>query len=320
MIPTPFGVAVGILGILLLLFASIPTMFSFVLLCSLMGGTAALSLPALGGSTIPPAQFALAFFMLRYILPGSAQGHLVREGIRANLPLLLYALYGVAIAYVGPRLFAGRMDVVPMRSTSTLMYGMTPLEPSSQNITTPVYMIGTLICAIGAYVACRDPRGARTMGFTAVAIAVCHMFFGISGVILKGTPYDDFLALFRNAGYAQLDQRVGSIVRMAGIFPEPSAFAAYGFGWFIFLFECWYRDFHPRLTGWIALALLLTLLASTSSTAYVGIGAYMLIFVVRTLFFMSEVPSRKVLLIFAALLIASVVVSMTLIAKPSLVE
>lgn len=320
MIPTVFGGIVGVVGIVLLLFCSIPTMFSFVLLCSLMGGSAALSLPALGGSTIPPAQFALCFFMLRYILPGSAQGHLVREGIRANLPMLLYVVYGVTVAYVGPRLFAGRIDVVPMRSTSELMYGMSPLEPSSQNITTPVYLVGTLISAIGAYVACRDPRGARTMGFTAIAIALIHMFFGISGVILKGTPYDDFLSLFRNAGYAQLDQKVGSIVRMNGIFPEPSAYAAYGFGWFVFLFECWYRDFYPRVTGWIAIALLLTLLATTSSTAYVGIGAYTLIFLVRTLFFMSEVPGRKVLLIFAGLLIASIAVSATLIAKPSLVE
>jgi hypothetical protein len=320
MIPTAFGIAIAVIGILLLLYASIPAMFCFVLLCSLMGGTAALSLPALGGSSIPPAQFALAFFVLRYLLPGSSQGHIVREGIRANLSLLLYVIYGIAIAYVGPRLFADRLDVVPMRYTGHLIYGTTPLEPTSQNITTPVYLVGTLIGAIGAYVACRDPRGAKTMGYTAVAIALIHMFFGISGVVLKGTPYDDFLGLFRNANYAQLDQRVGSVVRMSGIFPEPSAFSAYGFGWFVFLFECWYRDFKPKLTGWVAAALLLTLLATTSSTAYVGIAAYALLFFLRTICFISDVPSRKVVLIFAGMLISSIVISAILISKPSLVE
>jgi hypothetical protein len=320
MIPTPFGIAIGIIGILLLLYCSIPAMFCFVLLCSLMGGTAALSLPALGDSSIPPAQFALAFFVLRYLLPGSSQGHVVREAVRANLSLLLYVIYGLAIAYVGPRLFADRLDVVPMRYSGNLMFGTTPLQPTSQNITTPVYLVGTFICAVGSYVACRDPRGAKAMGYTAIAIALIHMFFGISGVLLKGTPYEDFLSLFRNGNYAQLDQRVGSVVRMNGIFPEPSAFAAYGFGWFVFLFECWYRDFHPKLTGWVALALLLTLMATTSSTAYVGIAAYAVIFFLRTLCFISDVRSRKVLLIFAGLLVSAIVISAVLIAWPSLIE
>jgi hypothetical protein len=320
MIPTVFGIVVAIIGLFLLLRAKVPAMYSFVLICSLMGGSAALQLPALGGSSIPPVQFALGFLVLRLLLPGSGAGELVADGIRANGLLIAYALYGVTLAFVGPRIFADQIMVVPMRNTATYMFAVFKLGPSSQNITASVYMLGTMMLAIASFAACRHEGGSRMLVKTGIAVSCLHMFFGISGVAFAGTPWSDVLDFFRNGSYAMLDQRIGGIVRMNGIHPEPSSFAGFGFVWFLFMTECWYRGVMPKVTGWVAFCMGLTLAASTSSTAYLGLGAYLMILMLRVVFVPDGVSSEKLIRLGFMALSLAVVVSLVFLLNPGLVS
>ena len=319
MIPTLIGIVVALIGLLLLVRASIETMYSFVILCSLMGGSAALQMPALGGSSVPPVQFALGFLLLRLLLPGSGAGDLVKQGVQVNVLLVAYVLYGVMLAFVGPRIFADEIMVVPMRNTARYMFAVFKLQPSSQNITASVYMLGTMMLAIASFAVCRSRNGGATLVGTGVVVSCFHIFFGITSVVLAGTAWADVLNFFRNGSYMMLDQRIGTIVRMNGIHPEPSSFAGYGFIWFLFMAECWYRGIRPRLTGGVALAMALTLAASTSSTAYLGLGAYLLIMALRVIFVPEGVRSARLVRLAVVGLAFAIIISFAFLLQPTLV-
>lgn len=290
MVPTIFGVLLIAVGIALLMRGSVVAMFVVVIVSSLLGGSAAFILPALGGSSVPPVNIALLLLVMRIALPGSGQGDLVGAALRENLPLAVFVLYGFIMAFVGPRLFAGVIDVAPMRQGNGPLFATLALAPTSQNITTAVYMVGTLLCAVGAYVACRDPRGLRALVGAGVFTAWAHVVFGVMSIAGKGGVAGAILTFFRNANYAQLDEEVGGFLRISGIQPEPSSFAIFGLVWFVFMFECWSLKVRPRRTGPIALALLLILIASTSSSAYVGLAGYG---AVRLLFVLARGGTRR---------------------------
>lgn len=292
----------------LFLTGSVLAMFSLLLLCSLMGGSAALILPALGGASIQPVQFVLPFMITRLILGHRRELGAITAAINANVALIAFVAYGAAVAIVGPRLFAGQMRVPPLRSrSSTYLFDTAPLVHSSQNITTTVYLVGTLIVAICAYATCTRANGARVLVRTGIAIAWIHVFLGVTDLLFGKTGYGMLLGAFRNATYAQLDQSYGNFIRIKGIFPEASAYAAFAFFWFIFLFECWFRRVLPRSTGPAAAALGLILLFSTSGTAYVGLAGYGAIFALRTLVAPQGMTAGRMLLLAGSLLLAFII-------------
>ena len=320
MIPTYIGVIISAIGLLLLWRGSVLAMFGFTIFCGLFGGAAAVSLPALGGSSVPPVTFCLGFLVLRLLLPGSGHGALIKQGIQANLFLLVFVIFGIAMAYAGPRLFGTEVKVVPMRSSDAKIYATYPLAFTSQNITASVYLAGTFCCAMCAFAACRLTASAATLVNAAIAVVSLHMFFGITSVLFAHTAYSLFLDLFRNGSYDMLDQSIGGFVRMGGIMPEPSAFAGYGFTWWVFLTESWYRNVRSRVTGPLALAMMLTLLASTSSTAYVSIAAYSALFLLRILLVPDGVRSDKLVMLALLGMAMTTVVSATLLVNPGLVH
>src|SRR5690606_11011341 len=109
---------------------------------------------------------------------------------------------------------------------------------------------------------------------TAAVIGLVHTATGVLGVILTHLGLTEVIDFFRNGSYSQLRQSYGEIVRIAGVFPEASAYAGYAFTWFVFNFECWLRDVKARWTGPAGLALLLILVFSTSGSAYVALAGY----------------------------------------------
>lgn len=300
---TFIGLPLAVIGLLLLGFASLQAMLTFVILCGLMGGAAALALPALGGSSIPPLQFVLPFLIARILLPGS--GHVARLGdaLRANLLLLCYVGYGIAITIAGPRLFKNAMLVPPLRfRTFKGLYDVIPLGPSPQNVTTAVYILGTFVLAVASYVAFSRRGSERTLILAAILTAIIHAATGILGLI----GFDQLLNIMRNGNYAQLSQSYGGFIRMNGLFPEASSFANYAFLWFVFLFECWYGQVRPKATGPVALLLALILVFSTSSSAYVAMGAYAAVFGLRLLLVPQGVRLSRLLVICSATLFAAI--------------
>lgn len=279
---TFIGVFQLAIGMAIVIGGSLRASFVFLMVSGLFDGSAAIILPALGGSSIPPIQFALLFVYLRMLIPGSGYLRTLPEAIGANLLLVCYTAYGIAAAVVGPRLFAGSLDVVPMRYVATEdLFATVALHPSSQNITAIVYLLGSLLVACAAYQVSLYRGGANSMISAAIAVAWLHVGLGITAALAHDTPIDAYFELFRNGTYAQLDQEIGNFVRIHGLFPESSSFAEFGFAFFVLNTELWYRDIRSRATGAAAIALGAILFLSTSSTAYIGLAGYAAFFVIR---------------------------------------
>ncbi len=316
MIPTLFGVVTMALGIFMLLRSSQIAMLQMTLLLSLMGGSAAIILPSLGGSTIQPAILALAFLILKCVLPRPQQNFQLVAAISDLKFLLLFAAYGAASAQILPRIFANMIDVTPLRPIPNgYLFAAYPLGFSNQNVTAAVYLLATLFAGICAYVACLTPRSEYRIARTAATIAGTHALLGLSGVVFAGTAWSAVLSYFRNGFYAQLNQTFDGFVRMNGIWPEPAVFANYGFAWMVFTTELWLRNVMRRWTGWAALILVIALFISTSTTAYIGLAAYSVVIGLRILIVPSSVSMRHGLifltggLVFTAALISLIIIS-----------
>lgn len=294
MIPTHFGVIVAALGLLMLWRADTLAMLRMALLFSLMGGSAAIILSSLGGSTVQPAVLALGFLLLRCLLPGPGQATRFRLALNDQLLLVAFVLYGVAGAMLLPRIFAGAINVTPLRPIPNgYAFAAFPLSFSPQNITSAVYLCVTLIAALCSHVAAQAEGSHKVIARTAAIIAGIHATLGFCSVFLGNTPIGAFLKFFRNGFYAQLDQSFDGFVRMNGIWPEPAVFSAYGFAWFVFVTELWLRDVEKRWTGWAALILGSALFISTSTTAYIGLATFFMILSLRIVLLPGSVSLRK---------------------------
>ncbi len=318
MIPSWIGLVVLVIGVLLYRH-SLAALLAFQLACALFAGSAAIFLPALGGSSIAPTYAALGFVLAKVILT-PAYRLLALQALRENWLLVLFVAYGAVTAFFLPRIFAGQMDVTPMRPPiSDYLFAAESLKPTSQNITTCIYLVGSLLITICAAVVARATKDATSLAVIFSNIAIAHIVAGllVLGLKLGGSTF--LLDLVRNASYAQLTQDAGGFVRISGFFPETSAFSAFGVTLFVLMAECWIRDIHARRTGLTAVATAFVLLISTSSSAYVGLGAYVVVLTLRIIFFPFGIGAKKiaVLLLFA---LATVLVGLVMAAAlPNLV-
>lgn len=300
MTPTFIGALVAMAGFLLLCTASRLAMLQFVLACALLNGAAVATIPALGSVSIPPALLAAGFLLLRCILPARRSEPLFGTSFADNGWLLLLVGYSAAGAFTLPFLFAGEIAVVPLRPSNNPL-GLTPypLRFSPQNITTACYMLLTLVGAVCAHAAVRRVDAAARLARSGSVIALTHAALGWFAALARDTPADAVFQALRNGHYMQLDQAFEGFARLTGISPEPSLYASFALVWFVFTAELWLRSVDRRWSGPAALALGLTLLASTSSTAYVGLAAWSAVMLVRQVFLVGTIPARKGLVVAA---------------------
>jgi hypothetical protein len=318
---TPFGMFIFAIGLLLLIRASMVAMLAFVMAASLFGGSAAIALPALGGSTVPPANLALLFLLLRVLLPGTTKSTALGTAVLENGYLLAFGLYGSISAWLLPRMFAGAIEVTPLRPGAVRqLYEQAPLHFSAQNVTTSVYLLGTMAAGLGSYVGAMRPGSARLLAYTGIAVALFHATFGFLSIAVADTPLNILIETFRTGHYAQLDQSIAGLSRMTGVWPEASGYAAYGGAWLIFTTELWLRDFRPRLSGLAALLLTLALLISTSSTAYAVLAGYALVLMARALLLPTSIAVGKLIWLAGLLLAAGALALVLMLALPSVLK
>lgn len=316
---TIFGVVVILIGSGLLVAGSMSGMLVLLMVSTMFGGSAAISLgSAPGSSSVPPADLALLFVTLRAILPGEAQMATLQESIRANAFLAVFALYGILAAFVLPRLFAGLISVTPLHPNGHITFELVKLHFTMQNVTTSFYLFGTLATGICAYIAARRPGAATLIVRVGIGIAIAHATLGFVGVAVKGTALEPAIDFFRNGNYAQLDQSFDSFSRISGVWPEASAFASYGSAWFIFMFELWLRDVRPRWTGFAAALLATALIFSTSSSAYVAIAAYSIVFLLRCALLPWSLPGRKAVALGLAAILVVILAMFAMLLLPRL--
>jgi hypothetical protein len=318
---TFIGYAQIVLGMMVVIAGNMRHALVFLMVSALFNGSAALLLPSLGGSSIPPIQLALAFVFVRILMPGSAAIGDLPEAFKANRWFALFSVYGIATAFVLPRMFAGSVSVYPMRyDMPGDIFASVPLMPTSQNITAAFYLLGSFLSALAVWIACRRKNAAGLLVTTLVVMAWLHAISGLVGVAARGTPVDLALELFRNSAYVQMDDEVGGFVRIRGIFPEASAYAALGFILFVANAELWYHSIRSRATGLATLAMGAVLFFSTSSTAYFGLAIYGLFFALRTIALPSPANFTKAKAAFAALGLLVFLAALVFLASPALVE
>lgn len=312
---TLFGALVALVGGWLMLRASTLAMLIFVMLTTLMGGSAAFYLST--GSSILPAIEAVVLLAVRSVMPTYRVAGSLRSALDANLPLLLFTAYAVAGAIILPFVFAGSMDVAPLRPIfSRNPFATAPLGFTPQNLTSAGYILATLLGAVCAYAAVQPQRAERRIAHVVIIIAATHAALGFAGIAVAGTPLVVVFEFFRNALYNQLDQDVAGLSRMSGIFAEASNFASYGFIYFVFVTELWLRDIERRWAGAASLFLLTALIISTSTTAYVGLAGYAAILVIRQALFPATIAFSKIAVIFASLLFVIALMLAIFIASP----
>jgi hypothetical protein len=293
---TVFGLIAVLVGGYLIFQRGLNGPLIFILACSLLGGAAALKLPALGGSTIPPAYFALGFLVIRVAMSPDIRRAGSAVVYSTQTLLIIYAVYTAITALLLPKIFAGQMNVSAMRVVhfaGSEREQLVPLGFSSQNLTTAVYLIGTMLTSICGMFVCMRPQSQRVLIPASVVIAWIFICSGIADVALTHLGHRNWLDVFRNGSYAQLDQSYSGFVRIQGLFPEASAYSSYGFCWLIFMVELWLRNVRPWSTGLAALGLGAILAVSTSTSAYVSLVAYALLVLLRILVFQKQLGVRK---------------------------
>lgn len=271
-------------GIVLWVWGGILDSVMATLFFSLFGGGAVVTL---GGASIQPVSLMLLFLLVHVILSLPNRSSITNAGLRAGLIpngyFAFYCFYGAATAFLLPKIFARSMVLPPMLINKADIYYTSLLGPSRQNLTTAVYLMGAVVASVCAGIASATPKSRNALVNWSLLISWMHIGFGVAGVALTKVGGEHIINFFRNAKYAELDETTHGLVRINGILPEPSSYAAYGFGWFVFATELWLRQVRPKWTGPTAAGLLIMLVLCTSTTGYISLGFYAAVMAVRWL-------------------------------------
>ncbi|MFM0504619.1 hypothetical protein [Paraburkholderia caffeinilytica] len=271
---TLFGIAVFVIG-LIALYTSFRTAVYAMAAFSLFGCTLALGL---GGVGIMPAQLFLVFFALRAFNLAGGKG--IMDALSMEKPgfwLLGTCLWGVVGAILLPRLLHGLTLVFPVDRAVVGAVLLQPLGPVSGNLSQAIYCVGDVVvyACMYAFLRYRDAYRALAGG-----IFLLTFLDVLAGVIDIGTHAVglDVMSVIKTAQYADLSgEEFGGLLRITGTFSETSAFSSFTLPLFVFCLNLWVIGYRPKLAGTLAAATGTLLLMSTSGTAYVGLGAYLVV-------------------------------------------
>ncbi|MCC0066985.1 MAG: O-antigen ligase family protein [Rhodovulum sp.] len=183
--------------------------------------------------------------------------------------VLTLLVYGVASAFILPRLFAGETTVfVPGRDAII----ETALRPVAGNINQAAYFAFGIFAffAVASQLARRGRFELLRIGFFAFAVANASL--GMIDFVGKLSGAGDLLAPIRTASYSMLiEVQVEGFWRIAGGYSEASTFGGATIIALAFTFSYW------RATSWrpalvVSVVLLMLLLLATSSTGYASLA------------------------------------------------
>jgi hypothetical protein len=310
----PIGILALLSGIVSFFLPTSAIVVIFV--CStLLGSSAALIFKSLGGINIQPAHLLLGVLGLRLLGDPAivARAKKVLAFGRPGFWLLVAVLYSTITAYALPRLFAGQTVTVPIRAESAYA---TALAPSMQNLTQSAYLIGDLFCFIilAGYAGTQATK--KVLENAALACIALNLVFAGLDLITYFTGTTELLSFIRNANYSMLnDSEVAGFKRIVGSFLEASAFGAVTLGYFAFTGRLWLIGVRARLTATLTALSLAALIFSTSTTAYVGVMAFLAFAYLAAVFqfFYRPITVQTVLFVFGLpLLLAALVVAIAL--------
>lgn len=252
----------------------------YVLFASMsFGSFAAIPTEVTGGLTLTPTPLVAMVLIAREL--GSMRGlaTAVDSAFKPSGLFLLFLFWivaGITTAFM-PRLFAGNVQVVPVRFGD--LADSVLLTPTTQNISQFVY-ISISVLSVFAFASLLRSEAMRRHALTALCFgAAVAVFTGFLDYISQSTGLESVLEVFRTASYALLieDEILGA-KRVVGLMPEASVFGTLSLSFLVSLY--FFRRAMPagllRDRGVPVLMALLLLLIwlSTSSAAYLGLGLF----------------------------------------------
>lgn len=237
------------------------------------GATAFVTLVAVGGSS----PLIYTFFAALLITAVAARRRFPRElgnvfgKVRPLWVLCSLMAYSVAGAWLFPRLFAGQTSVFVQSATRRGVVEAS-LAPVSGNITQTGYFVlgGLTAIALCVLLLHEDRIDGIRRGF----LLWCGLHAGMGLIDFAGkiAGVGDVLGPIRTANYAMLTEvQEGGFWRITGANSEASTFGGLSLVCLSFCYVYWRRT-KSLLAQGLAALLLVLLVLSTSSTAYVGLA------------------------------------------------
>ncbi|HEY2732968.1 MAG TPA: hypothetical protein VGI70_03240, partial [Polyangiales bacterium] len=242
----------------------------------LFGAAAALELPALGGAVILPSVLFLPFLFAHAWAENYGGRYSQRVPI-AGLWLGCAVFYGLVTAYFLPRLFAGSIEIVSVdRGAAAGASPLSLLHPVSGNITQSAYAVGALIAFMSMRALLDKPGRLAHFRDAVLLLASLDCLAAIINLAEFHLGLPPILDYVRTA-YALFGayEQIGTgLMRIHGTFSETAGFSCFSLPLFAFCFSLWLHKVRSLYTGTLSMLLLMFLMISTSTTAYVGVALY----------------------------------------------
>ncbi len=316
---TLFGALVALIGIWCQFGSYRRTVVTMVGL-TVFGAASALDLPALGGSSITPANFFLLFVLLRLVSMRGGSAALIAEVAprRTLFPFFLLVIWIFGSAFLLPRLFDGAVDVFSL-SRSDDSDGTSPLHPTSGNLSQAVYAVGGFLVACATCAFARKPGGSRALLAALMLATTLDLGFALLDVLTAATHTGFILDVVHTASYAFLtEDELGGLKRISGSFSEASGFASYSLTLLAVNFALFVSGVKPRFTGPASLMLTGFIALSTSSAGYAGLAAVLGAFLLYAAVGLMRRRRRVVTIAAATLGAGGLAVSMVILFLPAM--
>jgi hypothetical protein len=241
------------------------------------GAFAAIPTAVTAGVTLTPMWITPVFIFLKIVLEEGPERVTRALLDPRKIGLLTFCgIYAVISAMFFPKLFAGAVDVFPMRIELEMETRPVPLVPTTANLTQTLYFLITIITCAASYFLCLRPNKLRqslnAMLFGGVLIIITGVLDWVTGMTGTG----QILEPFRTASYSLMtNAEMLNAKRIVGLHPEASAYAGTAVG-FLAPLLFMRNAFRNRLTRDVWVPLVCTLLVgmvvmSTSSSGYVAL-------------------------------------------------
>jgi hypothetical protein len=191
----------------------------------------------------------------------------------------LFAVYAICSAFILPRLYQGGVMVYSLNAAAS----ETPVAPSSANFNEAAYLAASTGVLFAFALSAGDPRFREHFLRSVLLTGIILIASGLAASASSLTGHGELLSPFHNAGYNLLsDQMLGGNLRVVGFMAEASVFG--GTCCAVLAFLVFNAPMYPRhgslLWGTVA-GLVLGVLASTSSTGYIGLLVIAVLYVGR---------------------------------------
>jgi hypothetical protein len=235
------------------------------------GSTAFATLNSLGGSS--PLIYTL--FILGLFCVVAARRTLISDlgavftYYKTAWIVCALAVYAAASAYIFPRLFAGETTAfIPIDGVITEV----PLAPASGNITQTAYFLLGVFLFLGLCIILLHADNLKKVTAGFFAFITVHALLGLVDLGSKLAGLGDLLLPIRTASYALLTEvEQSGFWRIVGGSSEASGYSGYALACLAFAFTYW-RETNSRFAAVLTFVMLILVLLSTSSTAYVGLA------------------------------------------------